>query len=317
MHSIYSQMPLFQCSHICTTHSQRTLPSPCRLELLRKIVPHTERANTASFLEEVIKYIDGLKRRTVDLEAALSSSKNARLSAATGGGNPHHQAQQQQSLGGRQEQQQHQQLMQQQLMQQQLQMQAQVQQLQLQREQQAALHAASMGANGGGSSPKLPLLQPLHTAILGPQGHQQLAAHAGGGSGVQLSALELALNSGLFQQLGAGGPFAGNEELYAAVASQVGGAAGMLGGVQLQAQQLAQALAQAQQQALADAAAAAASEPAGEQQAEVDGTGEANPAGGGMGSAGGGDVSADASTSETPASSEESGVPIKKRKVVV
>lgn len=41
---------------------------PCRLDLLRKIVPHAERANTACFLEEVIKYIDSLKRRNEDLE---------------------------------------------------------------------------------------------------------------------------------------------------------------------------------------------------------------------------------------------------------
>lgn len=42
-----------------------------RLELLRKIVPHAERANTACFLEEVIKYIDSLKKRIADLEVQL------------------------------------------------------------------------------------------------------------------------------------------------------------------------------------------------------------------------------------------------------
>lgn len=42
-----------------------------RLELLRKMVPHAERANTACFLEEVIRYIDSLKRRTAELEKAI------------------------------------------------------------------------------------------------------------------------------------------------------------------------------------------------------------------------------------------------------
>ncbi|KAG2493849.1 hypothetical protein HYH03_008065 [Edaphochlamys debaryana] len=45
-----------------------------RLELLRKLVPHAERANTACFLEEVIKYIEQLKRRTLELEAMLESA---------------------------------------------------------------------------------------------------------------------------------------------------------------------------------------------------------------------------------------------------
>eukprot|EP00798_Chlamydomonas_sp_ICE-L_P016186 gene16186-22347_t len=44
-----------------------------RLDLLRKIVPHAERANTACFLEEVIKHIDSLKRRVSDLETQLRS----------------------------------------------------------------------------------------------------------------------------------------------------------------------------------------------------------------------------------------------------
>ena len=53
-----------------------------RLDLLRKIVPHAERANTACFLEEVIKYIDRLKRRNEDLEKQVSkqsSSAHVRL----------------------------------------------------------------------------------------------------------------------------------------------------------------------------------------------------------------------------------------------
>ena len=50
-----------------------------RLDLLRKMVPHTERSNTACFLEEVLKYIDALKSRVVELEStlqAIQSGKN-------------------------------------------------------------------------------------------------------------------------------------------------------------------------------------------------------------------------------------------------
>ncbi|MEW5300029.1 MAG: hypothetical protein WDW36_002991 [Sanguina aurantia] len=269
-----------------------------RLELLRKIVPHTERANTASFLEEVIKYIDGLKRRTVDLEAALSSSKNARLSAGGAGGNPHHQPQHQhhvltrQAEAQQQQQQQHQQsVLQQQLLQ---------MQMAAIREQQQQQQQASMSAD-----------RPQAVASLGAS----LGAALGGASGcaAQLTALELALNSGMFQSLAAvgGSAFSGSDEMYG------GGAAGQqqLTQSHLQAQQLAHALAQVQQQAMGEAAAAAAGQPptGDEHQAEADGVGEGTHGGGaGVGTGG----SAHVSTSETPASSEESGVPIKKRKVV-
>ena len=42
-----------------------------RLESLRKVVPHAERANTASFLEEVAQYVTALRGRVRDLEAGL------------------------------------------------------------------------------------------------------------------------------------------------------------------------------------------------------------------------------------------------------
>eukprot|EP00798_Chlamydomonas_sp_ICE-L_P019475 gene19475-26136_t len=42
-----------------------------RLDLLRKLVPHAERSNTACFLEEVIKYVDSLKRRINELETEV------------------------------------------------------------------------------------------------------------------------------------------------------------------------------------------------------------------------------------------------------
>jgi hypothetical protein len=39
------------------------------------MVPHTERSNTASFLEEVLKYIDSLKSRVIELELALQAAR--------------------------------------------------------------------------------------------------------------------------------------------------------------------------------------------------------------------------------------------------
>ncbi|PNH04821.1 Transcription factor BIM2 [Tetrabaena socialis] len=57
-----------------------------RLELLRKIVPHAERANTACFLEEVIKYIETLKRRTLELEIMLADSSGGPVPQSLGQG---------------------------------------------------------------------------------------------------------------------------------------------------------------------------------------------------------------------------------------
>ena len=42
----------------------------CRLDNLRKIVPHSERANTAAFLEEVYNYVEAMQKRVLDLEQA-------------------------------------------------------------------------------------------------------------------------------------------------------------------------------------------------------------------------------------------------------
>ncbi|CAD7703745.1 unnamed protein product, partial [Ostreobium quekettii] len=42
-----------------------------RLDRLRKVVPHAERANTAAFLEQVLTYIEALKKQVVDLEGRL------------------------------------------------------------------------------------------------------------------------------------------------------------------------------------------------------------------------------------------------------
>ncbi|KFM27598.1 Transcription factor BIM2 [Auxenochlorella protothecoides] len=40
-----------------------------RLEALREVVPHSERANTATFLEDVLKYVRAMQRRMAELEA--------------------------------------------------------------------------------------------------------------------------------------------------------------------------------------------------------------------------------------------------------
>ncbi|KAK9822563.1 hypothetical protein WJX74_004772 [Apatococcus lobatus] len=50
-----------------------------RLDRLRSVVPHAERANTASFLEEVIKYIQDLQKRIQELEASGAQSSNTAL----------------------------------------------------------------------------------------------------------------------------------------------------------------------------------------------------------------------------------------------
>ena len=48
----------------------------CRLDKLRSVVPHAERANTASFLEEVIKYVTALQSRVRDLEAVVGPAQH-------------------------------------------------------------------------------------------------------------------------------------------------------------------------------------------------------------------------------------------------
>ncbi|KAK9787467.1 hypothetical protein WJX73_001427 [Symbiochloris irregularis] len=42
-----------------------------RLDRLRACVPHQDRANTAAFLDEVIKYVQSLQQRVRELEAAV------------------------------------------------------------------------------------------------------------------------------------------------------------------------------------------------------------------------------------------------------
>ena len=117
-----------------------------RLELLRKLVPHAERANTACFLEEVIKYIDALKRRVGELEAGPSQQQPASTSFSANGSRQQDQQQAQQVQAVQQQlaaqqaalQQQLHQQQQQQLLAQQL-----AQQQALQQQQQHALNTAS------------------------------------------------------------------------------------------------------------------------------------------------------------------------------
>ena len=56
----------------------------CRLDRLRQVVPHAERANTAAFLEEVINYIQKLQHQIQELESGLpASDKTLQLPVAS------------------------------------------------------------------------------------------------------------------------------------------------------------------------------------------------------------------------------------------
>lgn len=52
-----------------------------RLDALRRIVPHTERANTAVFLEDVVRYVQTLQQRVFELESKLGIPPSVHLSA--------------------------------------------------------------------------------------------------------------------------------------------------------------------------------------------------------------------------------------------
>lgn len=52
------------------------------MDALRKIVPHTERANTALFLEDVVKYVQRLQTRVAELENKLGLPPSVRPLAA-------------------------------------------------------------------------------------------------------------------------------------------------------------------------------------------------------------------------------------------
>ena len=51
----------------------------CRLDRLRSVVPHADRANTAAFLEEVINYIQKLQQRVQELESGLPASDKTEM----------------------------------------------------------------------------------------------------------------------------------------------------------------------------------------------------------------------------------------------
>ena len=61
-----------------------------RLDRLRQVVPHAERANTASFLEECITYIQNLQKRIAELEqlAGLSQATVSHPASTAGAGPP-------------------------------------------------------------------------------------------------------------------------------------------------------------------------------------------------------------------------------------
>jgi Helix-loop-helix DNA-binding domain len=52
-----------------------------RLDALRKLVPHTERANTAAFLEDVVRYIQRVQHRVLELELKLGLPPTVTLPA--------------------------------------------------------------------------------------------------------------------------------------------------------------------------------------------------------------------------------------------
>lgn len=60
-----------------------------RLDRLRQVVPHAERANTASFLEECITYIQNLQKRIAELEQ-LAGLAQATVSLPASPGLPGH-----------------------------------------------------------------------------------------------------------------------------------------------------------------------------------------------------------------------------------
>lgn len=52
--------------------------SATRMERLRTIVPHAERANTAAFLEEVINHILSLEQRLRELDQTAAEKKQGK-----------------------------------------------------------------------------------------------------------------------------------------------------------------------------------------------------------------------------------------------
>ncbi|GBF97721.1 hypothetical protein Rsub_10885 [Raphidocelis subcapitata] len=81
-----SQSSQYASRHQAAEQRRRTRINE-RLETLRGMVPHAQRANTASFLEEVIKFIEQLQRRNCELEQAISDATGA-ASPPGGGGAP-------------------------------------------------------------------------------------------------------------------------------------------------------------------------------------------------------------------------------------
>jgi len=63
--------PVPSCPPLPQAEARRRSRINERLEALRQLVPHTERANTANFLEEVVGYVQRLQARVVELERQL------------------------------------------------------------------------------------------------------------------------------------------------------------------------------------------------------------------------------------------------------
>ena len=54
-----------------------------RLDALRAITPHSERSNTATFLEECRMYVEGLQKRVAELEHELAAARGIAQTAIT------------------------------------------------------------------------------------------------------------------------------------------------------------------------------------------------------------------------------------------
>lgn len=67
-----SAWPHMTCTAVCCL-------CDARLDSLRRLVPHAERANTATFLEEVIRYISNLQKRNTEMEHMIAQLQHAPL----------------------------------------------------------------------------------------------------------------------------------------------------------------------------------------------------------------------------------------------
>ena len=322
----------------------------CRLDLLRKMVPHTERTNTACFLEEVLKYIDALKTRVVELESTLHAVRSGKAMPVSLGAPPSRGGQkpdaaahermvalQQQQPGAGQ--QQHnllnvgyslQHLQQQQLQQQQQHQQQQQLQLQLQHEAALAALCEEQQQQTAAVFAVQQLRQVQQHDVVAPR-QQQLVhlADLAGQLGMRPADVDR-------EQQGNGGYAAAPNGIDAAAAAYITGGGWQHAVPSPQSQQTlhlppvpqlhmpvlaaisaAPATSDDAPTAVTEAATAAAASAAEIGAAAAAASSAADPEGAPAPSAHQDDTTRDDSKTSSPATSEEGGVPIKKRKVLL